>query len=428
MIVSGIVGLCYDFITGSIGLWNEVFTTKAFGWGKALADKFKLQYSLDVSAAFLGLCFLTGIKYSSIITAGAVFGGFVCIPLISVAVNHGHTSFINVPPDEIYTLYVKAIGVGALATSGIIGLVKMLKVISKAMVKAVKDIFSSKGQHQEEKVSRTQKDLHMKTVVLGIIICLVLIAIFIFFRVADHSFAITSVSLLIVIIFSFLFSIIAATSIAYTSNEPVSGMTILMMIVSALVFTAISVSGETAAMIILMIAAIVCTMLGQSGYVAGAYKLGFLLGATPKKLQIWGIISTIFSAPIIILAFVILHSAYGFTGPDALAAPQGNAMASVLRPLLSGAETPWMFYIIGAFIAIAVTMCGIEALPFAMGIYLPMPLAMPFFIGGVLSWFICTRSKDKDVNFARKSRGTIIAAGLIAGGAIAVLFLLYFKY
>lgn len=422
MAISGIIGFIYDFITGSVGWWNEVFTTRAFAWGESFAEKYKFLFKIDVSAAFLGVGFLTGIRYSSIIAAGAIFSGFICIPLLGLVIETGNISFIPNSPEHIYTYYVKAIGVGALAAAGIISLFKMMKVISKALGKAVKDIFGSSKLLQEEKSAtvRTDLDLNAKTVLIGSILTLILMGIFFYFRTTNQSITISVISVFIALVFSLLFSIIAATAIAYTNNEPVSGMTILMMIVSALIFGAINVRGEFAAYLILALAATVIAMLGQSGYVAGAYKTGYLLGATPKKLEIWGIISVIISAPIIILAFVILNKAYGFTGASALAAPQGNAMASILKPVIfSGSSVPWIFYVIGIFVAIAISMCGIEALPFAMGMYLPMQLAMPFLAGGILSWIVSTRNHDSKVNFDRKQRGTIVSAGLIAGGAIA---------
>ncbi|HBM17170.1 MAG TPA: oligopeptide transporter, OPT family [Lentisphaeria bacterium] len=421
MVVAGIIGFIYDLVTGAIGWWNEVFSTRAFEWGKALADKYKMVFSIDVSAAFLGIGYLTGLRYSAIIAAGSVFGGFVCIPLISVLFSGSSVGFVPQTPEYIYSHYVKFIGVGALATGGIIGLIKMLNVIGKAMVQAVRDIISHKAIH-EATTKRTDLDLSMRTVFIAIIINIVLIAIFIYFRAAHQSFMLTGISTGLVIIFSCLFSIVAAISIGYTNIEPVSGMTILMLIVSAVIFSSVGVSGATAAIMILIVAAVVCSMLGQAGYIAGAYKVGYLIGCTPKKLEVWGIVAVIVTSPIIIFAFMILNKAYGFTGSNALPAPQGNAMASVLQPLIAGEATPWIFYIIGASVSVTITLCGISALPFAMGMYLPMSLATPFIVGGFLSWIVETSSKDEKIKTFRKQKGIVIASGLIAGGAIAGIF------
>lgn len=421
MVFGGIIGFIYDFITGSIGWWNEVFTTRAFDWGKAVADKYKMIFSVDVSAAFLGIGYLTGLRYSAIIAAGSVFGGFVCIPLISVMFSGNNIDFEPQTPEYIYSHYVKFIGVGALATGGIIGLIKMLKVIWKAMVQAVGDIISHKAIHTAS-TKRTDLDLSMKTVFIAIIINIILIAVFIYFRAAHQSIMLTGISTGMVIGFSCLFSIVAAISIAYTNIEPVSGMTILMLIVSAVIFSAVGVSGTMAAIMILVVAAIVCSMLGQAGYVTGAYKVGYLIGCTPKKLEVWGIVAVIVTSPIIIFAFMILTKAYGFTGPKALPAPQGNAMASVLQPLIQGQATPWILYIVGAFVSISITLCGVSALPFAMGMYLPMSLATPFVVGGFLAWIVESSSKDEKVKVSRKQKGIVISSGLIAGGAIAGIF------
>lgn len=421
MLFGGIIGFIYDFITGAVGWWNEVFTTRAFDWGKAVADKYKMVFSVDVSAAFLGIGYLTGLRYSAIIAAGSIFGGFVCIPLISVLFSGTQIGFVPHPPEYIYSHYVKFIGVGALATGGIIGLLKMLNVIWRAMFQAVGDIISHKTIHANS-TKRTDLDLSMKTVFLAIIINIILIGIFIYFRAAHQSIMITGISIGMVIIFSCLFSIVAAISIAYTNIEPVSGMTILMLIVSAVIFSSIGVRGTFAAVMILIVAAIVCSMLGQAGYVAGAYKVGYLIGCTPKKLEVWGIVAVIVTSPIIIFAFMILNKAYGFTGPNALPAPQGNAMASVLQPLIQGQATPWILYIVGAFISISITFCGVSALPFAMGMYLPMSLATPFVIGGFLAWIVEASSKNEKIKVVRKQKGIVISSGLIAGGAIAGIF------
>ena len=419
MLISGLVGLVYDFITGAVGWWNEVFTTRAFSWGKLAAAKYKMVFSLDVSAAFLGIGYLTGLRYSSIIAAGSVFGGLVCIPLCAMVFSGNQIVFNNHTPEFYYSHYIKFIGVGALATAGVIGLCKMLKVIWKAMIQAIGDVFFKQHSVTEKETVRTQLDMSMKSVFSLIAINVVLIAIFIFFRAAHHSFFLTGIAIALVIIFSFLFSIVAAISIGYTNIEPVSGMTILLLIISTVVFAGVGVGGVFAALMILIIAAVVCSMLGQAGYIAGAYKVGYLLGITPKKLELWGILAVIFTSPIIILAFYVLVKAYGFTGSNALPAPQGNAMASILQPLIVGQATPWVLYIIGAFVAIGISFCGVSAIPFAMGMYLPMSLATPFLMGGFLSWVVGNSAKSEIVCKQRKQRGIVVGSGLIAGGAIA---------
>jgi|GEM_PF-192025 len=418
LIISGIIGFCYDLITQCIGLWNEVFSTSSFKWGNALMVNDKMNLQLDVSAAFLGVGYFTGLKYSAVITAGGILGSFVLTPLIAMVVSPGHSpQFIAMTTGKIYSTYIKTIGVGALVTAGIISLITMLGVIKGAIGDVFKELI--KPTKSSNSTLRTERDLSPKTLGYGIVIVLVATALFIFIRIANFNILYTVVAMIIIIVFTIAFSIIASLALAYTSNEPVSGMTILMLLVAALAFIAIKVPEHNIALLTLMVACIVITMLGQAGYVTGLFKEAQLLGTTPKTLQIWGLISIVISAPIIIAGFVLLNKAFGFTGPHALAAPQANAFANVLTPFISGQPAPWILYGIGAAITIVMFMLNVPIIPFAMGLYLPISLVVPFFVGGVVSWFVGSRSKDAQINAARKSRGVVIASGLIAGGALA---------
>ncbi|MCX5773196.1 MAG: OPT/YSL family transporter [Fusobacteria bacterium] len=419
LIISGIIGFCYDLITQCIGLWNEVFSTSSFKWGNALMVNDKMNLQLDVSAAFLGVGYFTGIRYSSVIAAGGILGSFVLTPLIAMIVAPGHSpEFISMTTGKIYSGYIKTIGVGALVTAGIVSLITMLGVIRGAIGDVFKQLIKPSGLG-ESKI-RTEKDLSPKTLGYGIIIVLIATALFIFFRIANHNILFTLVAMVIIIVFTIAFSIIASLALAYTSNEPVSGMTILMLLVAALAFIAIKVPEHDIALLTLMVACIVITMLGQAGYVVGLFKEAQLLGSTPRTLQIWGLVSIVISAPIIIAGFLLLDKAFGFVGTaHPLAAPQANAFASVLTPFISGQPAPWILYGIGAAITIVMFMLNVPIIPFAMGLYLPISLVIPFFVGGVVSWFVGSRSKDAQVNAARKSRGVVIASGLIAGGSLA---------
>ena len=418
MVFSGLLAMAYDFVLNSLGWWQEVLSTLTFSWGQAAADKYKLAFSLDNDAAILGIGYFTGLRYAAIIAAGSFFSWFVCIPVVyylggdHVMLIGGQTVLLaNASIDDVFSQYVRHIGIGMLAMAGIIGLISMSGVVGRVMKRAAVDMFSSKGSSATD-LLRTQQDMPMSQIVTG---TLAMDALFILFFHVTCSQNITQTLLAgaIIIIFSFMLSVVGISSIAFTGNEPVSGMTIFMIIVSAVLMGNAGMNGSSGIIAILMMAAFLCATLAVAGNFMSELKVAYLTGATPKKMQQWQIVS------IIVTSF--LNHAYGYTGPGALAAPQANAMAAIVKPMMDGGAAPWPLYMAGAFFAFILWMMKVPPLAFALGAYLPMEINTPVLIGGLVSYFVSHSSKDEALNELRLSEGSTIASGFVAGGAIGSL-------
>ena len=422
MLGSGLIALVYDFILNSLGWWEEVIRTTAFKWGTALADQTKLNAAVDTDAALLGLGYFTGLRYAAIIAAGSFFSWFVCIPIVYyLAPEHimqinGHAvPLAEAPIRKVFLDYVRHIGIGMLAMAGIIGLLNMSKVVASVVKNAVLDIFSSKTV--DVNLLRTQRDVPTSWIGAGILLCTVLFAAYFHFMYAE-SFGQTIVAFLIVLIMSFLLSVVGISSIAYTGTEPVSGMTIFMIIISAVCLTAAGMTGKVGMIAVLMMASFIGTTIGMAGNFMSELKVAHMTGATPKKMEQWQIVGTILCAVLSVGVMILLNDAYGFVGDHALNAPQANAMAAVIEPLMSGSGAPWALYAIGAVLAVVLNFCKIPALAFALGMFIPLDLNTPLLIGGAISWYVGSRSKDQSLNSARLEKGTLLASGFIAGGAL----------
>jgi len=422
LVTAGIIGGLYDFVIATFGAWSEVFTTRVVGLGQTIADKFKIVFRLNTGAAVMGLGYIVGLKYSTIIVAGSFLSWFVIVPLIaylgdfmSVTVGSNVTLLIkDMTAEQIFRNYVRHIGIGGIAMAGFIGIVRSSKVIKSAISLAVKEIMGSKDI--ENSVIRTQRDLSMKIILFGIIFTAIVIFIFFMFGVV-HNILHAVVGLLVVMIMSFLFTTVAANAIAITGNNPVSGMTLMTLILSSIVLVYAGLSGPTGMVSSLIIGGVVCTALSQAGSFITDLKIGYWLGSSPRHQEKWKFVGTIVSAATVVWVIALLDKTYGFAG-GGLAAPQANAMAAVIKPLMSNQPTPWMLYIAGAFISIILAMLNVSALAFALGMYLPLELNTPLLIGGLIAHYVSTRSKDESLNSARRERGTLIASGFIAGGAL----------
>jgi len=423
LIISGIIGGIYDFVIATFGWWSEVFTTRVVAVGQSLADNVKLVFRLNVGSAVLGLGYIVGLKYSAIICAGSFVSWYLLIPVVSyiggsstAPLGANITLLIkDMSPEEIFRYYVRHIGIGGIAMAGIIGIVKSSKIIVSAFSLAAKEIFGGKLGGEEK--LRTHKDLPMSFIVMGILITAVLILMFFQFGVVNNWLH-AVVGLLIVLIVAFLFTTVAATAIAIVGTNPVSGMTLMTLILSSLVLVSIGLTGNSGMVAALIIGGVVCTALSMSGGFITDLKIGYWLGSSPYKQQSWKFLGTLVSAATVGWVILILNQTYGFTGEGALVAPQANAMAAVIKPLMANQPAPWMLYIAGAAMSLTLTMIGIPALAFALGMYIPLELNTPLLIGGLIAHFVSTRSKDEKVNTARRERGTLIASGFIAGGAL----------
>ena len=426
LLVSGLIGGIYDFVIATFGAWAETLSTTVTHIGQVVADKAKLVLKLNTGAAVLGLGYIVGLKYAFIICCGSFLVWLVIIPLMNIVwggqvidlMGTGITQTIaQMSPEQIFKEYARHIGIGGIATAGIIGIIKSAGVIKSAVGLAVGE-FKRKPGAEQTSVERTQQDLPMKTVVFGIIIALVVIFAFFGLGGVVNNVWQALIGLLIVAGISFLFTTVAANAIAIVGSNPVSGMTIMTLIITALVLVAVGLKGEAGMVAAMVIGGVVCTALSMAGGFITDLKIGYWIGTTPAKQETWKFVGTIVAAATVGGVMLVLNKTYGFVGEGALVAPQANAMAAVIQPMMNGGNAPWLLYGIGAAIAIILNFCKVPALAFCLGMFIPLDLNLPLLVGGGISWFVSTRSKDKETNNARQEKGTLIASGFIAGGAL----------
>lgn len=424
LLVSGLIGGLYDFLISTFGLWAETISTRMTAWGATLASNHKIVVKNNVGAAVLGLGYIIGLKYSLIICCGSFLVWFVIIPLINLfggdsvidLMNTGITASVaSMSAEEIFATYARPIGIGGIATAGIIGILKSLGVIKSAFGLAINEMRRKGGD--KESVQRTQQDLPMTIIVYGIAITLILAYVFFVFGTVCNWWQ-AIIALLIAAVIAFLFTTVAANAIAIVGSNPVSGMTIMTLIITAIVLVAMGISGQTGMVAAILIGGLVCTALSVAGAFITDLKIGYWIGTTPAKQESWKFLGTVVASITVCGVMVILNKTYGFTGPNALVAPQANAMAAVIGPMMNGGSAPWALYGMGAVLAILLNWCGVPALAFCLGMFIPLDLNLPLLVGGIVSWFVSSRSKDKAINDARMEKGTLIASGFIAGGAL----------
>ena len=424
LVVSGLIGGLYDFCISTFGLWTETLSTKITTWGLAVADSAKLMFKVNVGAAVLGLGYIIGLKYAFIICCGSMLVWFIIIPGMNIIwgdavidlMNSGITQTLgSMSPEVIFKEYARHIGIGGIAMAGIVSIIKSWGVIKSSVGLAANE-FKGKKENAE-KVERTQSDLSMKFVVIGIVVVLIITFFFFWFGVV-HNVKHALVGILVVAVISFLFTTVAANAIAIVGSNPVSGMTLMTLILASLVMVAAGLSGAMGMTAALIIGGVVCTALAVAGAFITDLKVGYWIGTTPKNQEIWKFVGVAVAAATVAGVIMVLNKAYGFVGDGALVAPQANAMSAVIEPMMSGGSAPWLLYGIGAVIALILTFAKIPALPFALGMFIPIDLNIPLLIGGAISWYVSTRSKDEALNNARNNRGTLIASGFIAGGAL----------
>ena len=415
LLIAGLVGGLYDFLMSSFGWWKEVISTTAIPAMQNFADQTKYLFKVNVSAATLGLGFIIGLKYSFIIFAGSAFIWWVVVPLFAAV----SPDMASMATDDIFKDFARSIGIGGIAMSGIIGIIKSWGVIKNAVGLAGK---SFKKGGTVEKEERTQRDIPMKALVFAL--CAALVITFVFFWIGViHNLPQAIVAFIVVVVIAFLFTTVAANAIAIVGSNPVSGMTLMTLIIASGIFVAVGLSGWQGIVASMIIGGVVCTALSMAGGMVTDMKIGYWIGTTPAKQQTWKMLGTVLSAATVGGVMIILNKTYGFydgavPGETPLVAPQANAMAAVIDPLMTGGETPWTFYICGAILACLLNWLKVPALPFSLGMFIPFQLNTPLLIGGIISWFVSTRSKDEKLNKARMDKGTLIASGFIAGGAL----------
>ncbi len=424
LLFSGLIGGIYDFIIATFGWWSEVFTTRVFHFGEVMADKAKVVFKLNVGAAVMGLGYIIGLKYAAIITAGSFVGWFVIIPIINsfaagmtLPVGSNITDVIGaMSPETIFAHYIRPIGIGGIAMAWVIGIIRSTGIIKQAVGLAVSETFS-RDRTASRKELRTRRDIPMYIIGGGLVLTTVLIFVFFWFGVVDNL-THALIGLAIVMVISFLFTTVAANAIAIVGTNPVSGMTLMTLIISSLVLAAVGLSGESGMVAALIIGGVVCTALAMAGGFITDLKIGYWLGSSPYKQESWKFLGTLVSAATVGGVILVLNKTYGFTGEGALVAPQANAMAAVIEPMMTTGEAPWMLYGAGAALALILTMINVPALAFALGMFIPLDLNTPLLVGGVIAHIVGTRSKSEEVNKSRRDRGTLIASGFIAGGAL----------
>ena len=423
LLIAGLVGGLYDFIVATFGWWNENFTTRVCGWGEVMAEKAKVVLKINTGAAVLGLGYIIGLKYAAIICAGSLAVWLLIVPGMNLlfgdqllnAWNPSITQTIaEMSPETIFKEYAKSIGIGGIAMAGVIGIFRSWGIIKSAVGLAAKEMG---GKKADANVKRTQKDLSMKVIAFGSIFTLLLTFLFFLTDVMNGNLLHSIVAILLVAGISFLFTTVAANAIAIVGTNPVSGMTLMTLILASVVMVAVGLKGATGMVAALVMGGVVCTALSMAGGFITDLKIGYWLGTTPAKQQTWKFLGTLVSAATVGGVIMILNKTYGFTS-GALAAPQANAMAAVIDPLMNGVGAPWLLYGIGAALALVLTYFNIPALAFALGMFIPLELNLPLLVGGAINWYVTTRSKDEKLNNERGEKGTLLASGFIAGGAL----------
>ncbi len=424
LLIAGVVGGLYDFIVATFGWWNENFTSRVIGFGEDLAERAKLVFKINTGAAVLGLGYIIGFKYALIICLGSVAVWWLVVPGMALlfsgdVLNQWDPSITmavgDMSPEQIFKSYGKSIGIGAIAMAGIIGIIRSWDIIKGAVSLAAREMKGGKDDAMESR--RTERDLPFRFIAISSIVTILITFLFFWFGVMDGNMLQALVAIVLVAVIAFLFTTVAANAIAIVGSNPVSGMTLMTLILASVVMVGVGLSGTSGMVAALVMGGVVCTALSMAGAFITDLKIGYWLGTTPRKQESWKFLGTLVSAATVGGVMMLLNETYGFASGQ-LAAPQANAMAAVIDPLMNGVGAPWLLYGIGAALAIVLTVCKIPALAFALGMFIPLELNLPLLVGGAINWYVTTRSKEKTVNDARGEKGTLIASGFIAGGAL----------
>ena len=424
LLIAGLVGGLYDFIVATVGWWNENFTTRVMEWGVMAADKAKLVFKVNTGAAVFGLGYIIGLKYAFIICLGSFAVWWLIVPSMSIMFHDNILNMWNpeitqtvgqMSAEEIFKYYGKSIGIGGIAMAGIIGIIKSWGIIKGAVSLAANEMKG--GSKAQTDTVRTQRDISFKIIAIGSIVTLIATFIFFWLGVMEGNLLFAIVGILLVAVIAFLFTTVAANAIAIVGSNPVSGMTLMTLILASVVLVAVGLKGTGGMVAALIMGGVVCTALSMAGGFITDLKIGYWLGTTPQKQESWKFLGTLVSAATVGGVMMLLNQTYGFAS-GALAAPQANAMAAVIDPLMNGVGAPWLLYATGALIAIILTYFGVPAIAFALGMFIPLELNTPLLVGGIVSWYVTTRSKNADINRERGEKGTLLASGFIAGGAL----------
>ncbi len=425
LLIAGLIGGLYDFVVSTFGWWAETFTTRVVPLGATIATKAKLVFKVNTGAAVLGLGYIVGLKYAAIICAGSLAVWWLIVPgmalLFPDIVLNQWNADITMPvgalePEQIFTYYAKSIGIGGIAMAGLIGIWKSRSIIVGAVKLASKEMRG--GSAQTAAQVRTQRDISFRIIAIGALLTIVATFIFFWLGVMKGNLLFAIVGILLVTIIAFLFTTVAANAIAIVGSNPVSGMTLMTLILASVIMVAVGLSGTGGMVAALIMGGVVCTALSVAGSFITDLKIGYWIGTTPAKQETWKFLGTLVSAATVGGVMMLLNATFDFSNTNEMPAPQANAMAAVIEPLMSGAGAPWLLYGIGALLALILTAFKVPALAFALGMFIPLELNIPLLVGGAINWYVTSRSKNKQLNAARGERGTLLASGFIAGGAL----------
>jgi putative OPT family oligopeptide transporter len=452
LVYSFFLAAIYNFLSTGLKLFTEKFTTGQLKVGppevlafdtsffSTLTHKVKAVFFMGTGAYYLGLGFIIGVRYASIICAGSFLSWFVIVPLLggfgldTLHVLNDHPDFVGakdaggqlyVPAEQIFKFIPRNIGIGGIFAAGIISILKMSKVIATALSQALGGLFKSKGGATAH--DRTDEDMSYPTIlILGV---LTAIALWIYFRfsvLADmpNPNQLTTISVLLALAVAFLFTTVSAWAIAMISTTPISGMTVTTIIITAAALLAAGLpKGDQGMLATLLVGGVVCTALSMAGTLVTEFKLGYWLGASPKKIQWSAIIASLVASAFVTATIMVFAKSPGYVPteqhPDVLPAPQANMMATALNSFLgTSGNVPWTLYGVGAVISIMLWMLGISPLAFALGMYLPMEINTSILLGAIIAKLVERGSKDDKLTKARTDKGILVASGLIAGAAI----------
>ena len=416
----------YDFFVTTFHVWREYVDLHFVPLVRTLAERARIATSFDAVAFILGLGYVMGLRSSMLLCAGGALSNFVLVPLIWMVgrqladpVYPATVPIAEMTATQIFRGYVRFVGVGAIAAAGIFGIVKSLRVVIGSFSIAART-FQRGGARTGD---RTDHDIPFLAMIVGVVLGALGVAAFL--GTLEPTLGHVLLGLALTLVFSFFFASVAANAIATTARNPISGMTMLTIIISSVVLLRFGMSGQSGMFFVMAIAGVVCTALAVSGQFITDLKTGYWLGSTPaaqQRVKFLGVVAAALAAG---LAIVLLAQAFQFGeaapgDPRAvLAAPQASIMQALVQGFMSRQPVAWLLFATGAMVAVIMEMLRVPALIFALGMYLPLELNLPALVGGALSHYVGRRADGSGADGRTiRERGVIVASGFMAGGAL----------
>ncbi|MCX5795884.1 MAG: oligopeptide transporter, OPT family [Elusimicrobia bacterium] len=425
LVYTMLIGGVYDFLCVTLRAWRETFSTELIGSCDVLTNKFKAVFSTSTGAAITAMGYIVGIEYCLMMAAGGFLSTLVLVPIIAYFGDlNGGTKFAAMAAGDIYSGYSRMIGIGAIFMAGIIAIVKFIPIIYKSTVEGLAKALKAQSGHGGRS-ERIDRDIPMSLVL--VLTFVTLVAIWFYFRYSVLSgqanpFVLASAGLGSTLLLAFLFNSVSAYAIATISVTPISGMTMLTLLLTTIMMTKAGLVGPEGMVATLLVGGVVCTALSMSGSLITQMKISYWVGATPSRLQWANVAGSVVAAVVTAAVIIVLAHTYGFVKtpefPNPLPAPQANAMAAVIGSIMS-TGAPWFLYAMGAVISVVMEMLGVSPLAFALGMYLPLEINFPMLVGGGVSWAVQkSAGHDKRLAAHYNERGTLVSSGLVAGGAL----------